>query len=139
MAAETEEATVVAREAAELVAAALLVEVATVVATVVDMVVARVAADGAVAAMAVATVATVAQMAVVARAAEAWAVVVKVVTAAVFWVEARQPRTSAAAAIVARPTDPNGPMTARGRLTFGRLAPRAALRQPSYRAPVNVW
>lgn len=107
------------------------------VATVVDMVVARVAADGAVAAMAVATVATVAQMAAVARAAEAWAVV-KVVTAAVFWVEARQPRTSAAAAIVARPTDPNGPMTARGRLTFGRLAPRAALRQPSYRAPVNV-
>jgi hypothetical protein len=56
----------------------------------------------------------------VARAAEAWAVVVKVVTAAQFWVEARQPRTSAAAAIVARPTDPNGPMTARGRWTFGR-------------------
>ena len=74
-----------------------------------------------VAAMAVATVATVAQnMAAVARAAEAWAVVVRVVTAAVFWVEARQPRTSAAAAIVARPTDPNGPMTARGRWTFGR-------------------
>ena len=67
--------------------------------------------------------ATVAQMAAVARAVEAWAVVVKVVTAAVFWVEARQPRTSAAAAIVARPTDPNGPMTARGRWTFGRLAP----------------
>jgi hypothetical protein len=87
-----------------------------------------------VAAMAVATVATVAQMAAVARAAEAWAVVGKLVTEAVFWVEARQPCTSAAAAIVARPTDPNGPMTARGRWTFGRPGThRAALRQPSHR------
>ena len=99
------------------------VEVATVVAQVVERAVARVAADGAVAAM-VAPVATVAQMAAVARAAEAWAVV-KVVTAAVFWVEARQPRTSAAAAIGARPMDPNGPMTASGRLASARLPPCA--------------